>query len=395
MNLKNVMNFNKVYLLTLLLLVFGCKTSIDEDGIDVNIDFPTGLKISSDSAHEATFEVDFDEDNVEDLPTSFSLTTPPIISQGETSKCVAFSSAYYIIGMYNGVTAKDFNRVPSPEFIYAAYKDANADTDCNEGCFLFSDKSKGIVGVADLLKTMGTTSWNQMPFVDSPNCSIINATHISQASANKIAGYYRLAKDNYNNVNELKVWLYSGFPIWFGVEIDQGFMNLKPGKIWSEAIGKKEGGHAMTLVGYDDNRKAFKIANSWGADWADGGYGWVDYNYFVKLLGKEADAEIGILVPNNAQRANMGKVSAGACENASWGDLIINNKRNQEIAVEMSGTSYTNNDADNIDASETQLFMGIPKGSIKVKVMTADKSMLIREYNVTISSCSTFELIVN
>lgn len=389
------MKLKKLYLLSLLLLVFGCKTSIEDDEIEITLEFPTGLKKSSESAHEATSEADIDEDYIDDLPTSFSLTTPPIISQGETSKCVAFSSAYYILGMYNGVKTKDYNRLPSPEFIYVAYKQANEDNNCNDGCYLFSDDSKGIIGVADLLKTTGTTTWNQMPFVDSPTCSVITATHVTQASANKVAGYYRLGEDEYNDVQELKAWLYAGFPIWFGVEIDQGFMNLKAGKIWSKASGKSEGAHAMTLVGYDDTKKAFKIANSWGTDWADAGYGWVDYDYFVKLLGKEADAEIGILVPNNTQRPNMGKVSPGACENASWGDLVINNQRNQEIAVEMYGASYTNDDTDNIDPSEPQLFMGIPKGALKVKILTADKSTLIREYTINISSCSTFELSVN
>jgi hypothetical protein len=196
-------------------------------------------------------------------------------------------------------------------------------------------------------------------------------------------------------VEELKSWIYSGFPIWFGVSVDQGFMNLKAGKVWSKAKGKDEGGHAMVLVGFDNAKNAFKIANSWGTDWADAGYGWVDYNYFVKLLGKEEDAEIGIMIPNNAQRPNMGKVSPEACGNASWGDLIINNKRNQEVAIEMTGTNYTNNDTDNIDATETQIFIGLPKGSIKVKVLTANKSSVIREYSIAINSCATTELVIN
>ncbi len=383
-------------LLSFTTLFFSCKTTTSDEEIDPNVNFPTGLKKSSAAAHEAASEADFDEDVISNLPSSFSFTTPPIISQGETSKCVAFSSSYYVLGIYNGVTTKNYDKIPSPEFLYATYKKVNKDTDCDAGCYLFNDDSRGIIGASEILKQYGTTTWNQMPFVESKNCSVANSLQISQAASNKIAGYYRLAETQFNNVEELKSWLYAGFPIWFGVDIDQGFMNLKAGKIWSKAKGASQGGHAMTIVGYDDSKKAFKIANSWGTEWADAGFGWVDYDYFVTLLGKETDAEIGILIPNNAQRPNVGKVSPAACENAGWGDLIINNKRNQEIAVEMSGANnYVNNDTDNIDAQEPQIFIGLPKGSIKIRILNADKSTLLKEYTVNLSSCTTTELLVN
>ena len=376
-------------------MIFACKTPSDEEAVDPDLDFPTGLKKSTGTAHEAASEADFDEDIIGNLPASFSLVTPPIISQGETSKCVAFSSAYYILGMYNGATSKNYDKIPSPEFVYATYKKLNKDTDCDAGCFLFNDDKNGIIGVSEILKQYGATTWNQMPFVDSKNCSVTNTIQNSQANSNKIAGYYRLAEDEFNDVEELKSWLYAGFPLWFGVDIDKGFMNLKPGKIWSAAKGASEGGHAMTIVGYDDSKKAFKIVNSWGTEWADSGFGWVDYNYFVKLLGREEDAEIGILMPNNTQRPNMGKVSPAACETAAWGDLIINNKRNQEIAVEMTGANYSNTDTDNIDGLEPQIFMGLPKGSIKIKIFNADKSTVLKEYTVNVNSCATTELLVN
>ena len=38
------------------------------------------------------------------------------------------------------------------------------------------------------------------------------------------------------------------------------------------------------IVGYDDRRSAFKIANSWGTDWGIGGYGWIDYDASESLI---------------------------------------------------------------------------------------------------------------
>ena len=38
-------------------------------------------------------------------------------------------------------------------------------------------------------------------------------------------------------------------------------------------------GHAMTIVGYDDDEQVFIIANSWGTVWGDNGYFYLDYAF--------------------------------------------------------------------------------------------------------------------
>src|SRR5690625_7623232 len=43
-------------------------------------------------------------------------------------------------------------------------------------------------------------------------------------------------------------------------------------------------GHAMTIIGYDDSKGsggAFRVVNSWGSDWGDKGYIWIDYQFFL------------------------------------------------------------------------------------------------------------------
>jgi C1A family cysteine protease len=37
--------------------------------------------------------------------------------------------------------------------------------------------------------------------------------------------------------------------------------------------------HAVLAVGYDDVERLVTIKNSWGADWANGGYAQVTYGY--------------------------------------------------------------------------------------------------------------------
>ena len=50
----------------------------------------------------------------------------------------------------------------------------------------------------------------------------------------------------------------------------------------ADAGAKGEGRHAMVLVGYDDNHRAYRILNSWGPGWGDGGYFWWDYDDLEK-----------------------------------------------------------------------------------------------------------------
>ena len=46
------------------------------------------------------------------------------------------------------------------------------------------------------------------------------------------------------------------------------------------------GGHAMCVVGYDDNRYggSFEVQNSWGTSWGNNGYIWIEYNDFAAFV---------------------------------------------------------------------------------------------------------------
>jgi len=70
---------------------------------------------------------------------------------------------------------------------------------------------------------------------------------------------------------------------WIGGPVSSALDNLSPGQIeqaCSEADA--EGGHAREVVGYRTAtvngiaRLQFRILNSWGAEWCDGGYSWAD-----------------------------------------------------------------------------------------------------------------------
>lgn len=104
----------------------------------------------------------------------------------------------------------------------------------------------------------------------------------------KIEKYVRLT-----SLNQIKEALFNIGPVVFGITVDEGIYS--PVKsIVPEPGGESLGGHAMIIVGYDDNKKclgskgAFKIKNSWGESWGDKGYAWLPYSHFKAYDGWDA-----------------------------------------------------------------------------------------------------------
>ena len=76
-----------------------------------------------------------------------------------------------------------------------------------------------------------------------------------------------------------------GRPVLFGAKLGDRFMKWNNSSAISSDTynnpGMQHAYHAMIVSGYDDNKKAFRVRNSWGNDWGDNGSIWVDYNFFL------------------------------------------------------------------------------------------------------------------
>lgn len=96
-----------------------------------------------------------------------------------------------------------------------------------------------------------------------------------------IKKYYRISKlDDTVKAIDLE------YPVVISMHVFNSFYDLElPGRAvlsmplqWEELIG----GHAVTLVGYDLNKKQFIVRNSFGPDWGDHGYFIMPFDYYTK-----------------------------------------------------------------------------------------------------------------
>jgi hypothetical protein len=58
------------------------------------------------------------------------------------------------------------------------------------------------------------------------------------------------------------------------------FIQFKGAGVWkqpSAALSGSKINHAVVITGWDDDRKAWRIRNSWGESFGDQGYAWIDY----------------------------------------------------------------------------------------------------------------------
>ncbi len=260
----------KLFTLILLVSIFtGSLTTTQAQGFEYGL----GLKIDEGKYNQVQL-AHVSRGDFKALPRKVSLKKycPTPQSQGKTGTCVAWSSTYgartIIYAMENNLTDQQkIDQIAfSPSFIYNQIKE-KGDNNCKAGTYLY-DAMK-------LLKTEGAVPLKEFAF----DCNLKpNTREISKAGKYKIKDYHRLFfSDAKNKVEMVKKSLAAGNPVIVAIKIGFTFSYAK--YVYKDAApaDANRGGHAMVVVGYDDDKQAFEIMNSWGTKW--GNKGFIDYHY--------------------------------------------------------------------------------------------------------------------
>ena len=112
------------------------------------------------------------------------------------------------------------------------------------------------------------------------------------ALKHKAVKYRRVSHD----IVQIKSCLAEGFPVIVGFTAFSSFESEQVGKtgiLNLPTTDEKElGGHAVLVVGYDDNDNRFIVRNSWGVEWGISGYFTMPYDY---LSNKELSTDFWTL----------------------------------------------------------------------------------------------------
>lgn len=210
-------------------------------------------------------------------------------NQGDYGTCTAWAVAYAARTIIeakqnNLISLQQVNQQAfSPFFTYTIVK-FEFDTECTYGAF--------IADALENMKNIGAVKYNDFKSICPTS---VPPYLVSKAKNFKIKSYLKLFNnsDNQENrwlkINAVKKSLSEDKPVIIGMKCPTSFQTAKNCWIPKENPSEDYGGHAMTVVGYDDAKfgGAFELMNSWGTDWGNQGFIWVRYQDFANFV-KEA-----------------------------------------------------------------------------------------------------------
>jgi hypothetical protein len=94
---------------------------------------------------------------------------------------------------------------------------------------------------------------------------------------------YDEVKDDPDTIAAL---LAMGSDVWASMNIGSTWLSPSGDTIADWSAAQIEGGHAILFSGYrhKNGQRQFLVHNSWGKDWADGGYGWISENAVKQFI---------------------------------------------------------------------------------------------------------------
>jgi hypothetical protein len=207
------------------------------------------------------------------LPASKDLSDdfPPVGRQGPQSSCVGWALGYAARSYYSRRGWRSDAGPPepfSPSFIYNQTKEGN----CASG----SSISSGL----KLLESVGVVGISEFPYEPEACSRQPTPAQLDRAQKNRIKSWARVET---SHPDAIKAEIHQGNPVVIGLWVTPSFYQMKKGT-YSDVSDGTSGGHALVVVGYDDERHAFKVVNSWGEKWGERGFGWISYEAMMKRI---------------------------------------------------------------------------------------------------------------
>lgn len=222
---------------------------------------------------------------------------PPIGNQAGQNSCAAFAATYYLMShefcLTNGCDNKNYQeKIFSPRWTYNFINSGE-----DNGAY-FSDAFQ-------VMNHHGAITNTDFPYGTDFRSWSVDPEHWREAVGNKMSALYTMGIGTDSEMELVKQTLLNGHVVVVGTYINSWIyktvgsvantLNPYAGESIAIAMNGTLGGHAMTIVGYNDDiwtdinanglvedseKGAFKIANSWGTSWKNKGFVWASYEAF-------------------------------------------------------------------------------------------------------------------
>jgi len=247
----------------------------------------TGATLDPDRYEEVPKAPPLARGNFSALPSRASLKdyAPRPGNQGEQGSCVGWATAYAARTVL-AAKARHTRPAPSAAFSPAYVFNQIRGPGCDSGSLI--DDALG------LMTRQGVMPLSEFPYTDKKCSKVPTAREQEMAGKYRIGGRQRLfGPRDRNRHMPVRRALAAGHPVVIGMLLPQSFEHYISGVFRPSDAERRvmengdwhnsqlfDGGHALTVVGYDDDGGWFEIQNSWGTDWGEHGYFRISYQDF-------------------------------------------------------------------------------------------------------------------
>lgn len=245
---------------------------------------PTGLVMDEAAYNKMPRLPRFEGSKFSELPLKVDLRpyTPEIGDQGDIQSCVGWSVGYAALTIQRAIQ-QDWKNKQIADNAYSAlfiYNQVKVDD-----CF-------GGARIEDALKFLSKQGDCQSRDFDTEadDCEKEPSTELIEfAQDHAIDDYITLFASNDEprlKVFKTKQSLAQKKPVIIGMKTRKNFHIIPTGsEYWWANKGNttSAGGHALTVVGYNEAKKAFEVMNSWGKEWGNDGFIWIKYDDFGRF----------------------------------------------------------------------------------------------------------------
>ena len=258
-----------------------------------------------------------------------------VMNQGNCGSCVAFASVATLEGQVSVSTGMPgLKPTFSPQMLFACGGGA-----CERGWMPGSAanflKSSGVADEACMPYTSGSTGVDASC---SDRCADAGNRTFKIADVRKPSGGIFSG----GSIEAVKAALLKG-PLVTTLTVYEDFLTYSSG-VYLHTKGPALGGHAVSLVGYDDSKAAWLVRNSWGEEFGENGYVWVAYADKSGIGSQTWGFEIApmngaIAVTSPADRQFVSGKQAFTVQGDTSAEFFLSGSKGKEVSIDCANGS--------------------------------------------------------